>query len=230
MARVEAVFPTFVTSIEYTLNGNIMVETTQNPQQGGNFYAKAMIIPKQLSKDEFVASEQYISTDMKNQYYYKSVMPDSQRFFNPSAPFCSDLWTPQEIQVSNGQTYGLVDDPSQDFSRAENVKIQRIKNCNPSRGCAGCYSTQKTKSTDWVYLAFTITSDNARRTLFAFGVCKGWIQIECTSMTTCGNGYYSDNFLAKDPVTFLTLNPVTCMPCEPGTWNTCRTEKTSCSW
>jgi len=231
MARVEAAFPTFATAIEYSLNGNILVETgDKNPEQGGNFYAKITKVSKQLSKDEFVASDQYITTDMKNQYYYKSVMPDSQKFFDLPAPFCSDLWNPAEIKVSNGQTYGMVDDPSQDFSHADHVHILRIKNCNPSDRCAGCYSTSKTKTSAWVYLAFIITSENSRRTLFAFGICKGWIQIDCTSLTTCNNGEFATNYLTKDPVTYLTLNPVQCKACRPGTWNTCFINSIICSW
>ena len=40
---------------------------------------------------------------------------------------------------------------------------------------------------------------------------------------------YSTNFTNVDPYNYLHITPATCIPCSPGTWNTC-TRKELCTW
>lgn len=196
---------------------------------GENFYLNVFMNDGITAQAPFVAK--FFSGTTQSQRYYKTV--PTQVYFptNSYINWCNWQWGIPDPQVSyRDKTYGFTEDPragaSGLFPFTNNLfSIKRVRACGQGMECPGCYLNNAPLT-----LGFIVTSDDETRTVFTYGVCRGWIQIECTSMTTCGNGYYSNNFLAKDPITLLTLYPITCMPCEPGTWNTCLTPKTSCSW
>jgi len=100
-----------------------------------------------------------------------------------------------------------------------------IRKCS-SPQCVGCYYNLG-------YFVYTLVlSDD--HTLMAYGRCKGYQQIECDTDNQCTNGQSVSSLKSKDPDTWFQLFRSKCIPCSPGTWNTCTEAVDStlhtCSW
>jgi hypothetical protein len=196
-----------------------------------NFYIRVFLNNGVTTQAAFESS--FFSKAMKAQTYYKTV--PAQAYF-PTGSYinsCMGIWGDGDLQVSyRDKTYGIIDDPGRDLSgltiytdTSRLISVNRVRECDQGVSCPGCNLNNAASS-----LGFFVTSDDNSRTIFAYGVCRAWVQDDCTKLTTCNNGQYATNFRIKDTLTLLTLYPITCMPCKPGTWNTCNSPTTSCSW
>jgi hypothetical protein len=216
-------FPDGMTNVELT------PVQSGPPPSGDNFYMKVFRLPKLMTADDF--KTKYIAQTQNNLLYeltHDPDRPDDRKSFQSPPKPCRQIWDPLQVKYL-GQTYGITEDPrdnTQYQSTAARLPfpIKWVRDC-PST-CPGCFFESSSS-----YIAFMMTNDESpTRTVFAYGICLGWIQVDCTTTTTCSNGQYASNYLNRDPFNNRILNNIQCNPCQPGTWNTCLTPTLACSW
>ena len=111
-----------------------------------------------------------------------------------------------------GNAYFYTDD--------EKYGMTRLKDCCPLGRCnSGCYANMP-KCALWIW-----NPSDSR--IMWLGLCNACVQEDCPNL--CQNGTYARDFTTLDPETLLKRYSPTCLPCLPGTFNTCQT-KPSCDW
>lgn len=190
-------------------SGNMYLRVLKTPTGGTATYAYAITI---------MAS---IQPEWLSQAYFQN-MPDNQKLFPSPPQHCEDLWGRHQVSMGSN-TYGLVNEPTQSRNPSfPLLDMDKVRKCEPRSACRGCYAPNQDN------FLFFITLDDDARTLLALGTCQGWMQLGCPDQ--CLSGQYATARLEKDPLNGLNLVSADCRPCSPGTWNTCYTPKTECSW
>ena len=203
---------------------NNLVTGAPHPTSG-SFYMYSMRVASALTHDQFIY--QLFSADERNQNYFKTYLVKTQQYFDSPPQYCTDLWGPLLLYI-DAQEYTITDDPGAIKNKVPGyLPIHTIRKCVQASACKGCNFEE---TTGFSYISFVITSDDKARTIVSYGVCRGWIQVDCATLTTCNNGEFATNYRTVDPGTSFTIYAIQCLPCLPGTWNTCRTSSTQCSW
>ena len=234
LAGVDAAFPEFPSGQTSTLDGNVIipVQSGPPPTNGQSFYMKVFRLTSLMSVSDFRAKYIHQSTnnDLYEKYFFDQTTPGDRQSFQNPPKLCRSIWDPLTV-LYQGVTYTITEDPDDNTqlqSTADHLPfpINWVRTCTDPSQCIGCNFDSSSS-----YIGYLVTNDEKpTHTVFAYGICLGWIQVDCTALTTCNNGQYATNYLIHDPVTSCILNSVNCLSCLPGTWNTCRTPTKNCFW
>lgn len=138
--------------------------------------------------------------------------------------WCKNLLTADyfngQVLMSGSAYYGSRKGVAFFYTDDEKYGMTRMNDCCPSGRCnSGCYANMPK-------CALYIWNPSDSRVMW-LGLCNACVQEDCPNL--CQNGTYARDFTTLDPETLLKRYSPTCLPCLPGTFNTCQT-KPSCDW